>query len=382
MSSITDSPAPLILVVDDEPLVRDVLTRWLRAEGFRCLSAADAESAWQQVQEQAVDLVTSDINMPGVSGIQLLARLQAADPDQAVLMLTGCGETSTAIRALTQGACGYLLKPVQREEMIFQVRQGLERTQLRKERRRYTEELERRVQEQTQTIRSAHEETIHRLVTASSFRDEETGAHIRRTGLFSEALARAAGWSRGECERLRMAAPMHDVGKIGIPDSILQRPGRLTPDEFAVMKTHTTIGAQMLQGSSSPMLKLAHEIALNHHEKWDGTGYPQGIRGEEIPESARILAIVDVYDALTHDRVYRKALPHDEVLTILRQGRETHFDPGLLGMFFAILEEIQQISMVNPDVAFSAESNSVSQDLGSQDFGQAVAANYRTNAVV
>jgi putative two-component system response regulator len=298
-----------------------------------------------------VALVTSDITRPGISGTQLLGKLRMSFPDLPVLMLTGCGETATAIRALTEGACGYLLKPIQREELLFQVQQGLERFQLRLERRRHLEELESRVLEQTQTIRQAYEETIHRLVTASSFRDEETGAHIRRTGLFSEALARAAGWSRTECEQIRMAAPMHDVGKIGIPDAILRKPGRLNQEEFAVMEQHASIGAAMLQGSASPMLQLACEIAQHHHERWDGTGYPRGLAGEGIPECARILAIVDVYDALSHDRVYRKALPEDEVLKILQQGSGSHFDPALLALFFSILEEIQDIAAAHPDHA-------------------------------
>jgi len=341
--------SPTVLIVDDESLVRNLLTRWLAAEGFRCLTAGDAESAWQALQREQVDVVTTDINMPGTSGLKLLPRIATDYPDTVVLMLTGCDQTTAAVTALTQGAYGYLVKPVRQEELVFQVRQGLERTQLRRERRRYTEELERRVREQTHVIRTAHEETIHRLVTASSFRDEETGAHIRRTGLFSEALARTIDWSPADCDRLRMAAPMHDVGKIGIPDAVLRKPGRLTPEEFEVMKQHTVIGAEMLQGSSSPILQLACEVALSHHERWDGTGYPRGLTSAAIPESARILAIVDVYDALSHDRVYRPAFPEAEVLNMLRQGGGTHFDPSLLAFFFSIFEEIQALTEANPD---------------------------------
>jgi putative two-component system response regulator len=345
---------PTILVVDDEPLVRTILLRWLTAEGYSCLAAADATSACLALAQQNIDLVTCDINMPGTSGVQLLGQIKASWPDTAVLMLTGCGETTIAIRALTEGAYAYLLKPVQREELVFQVQQGLERSMLRRERRRYTEELERRVLEQTQIIRNAHEETIHRLVTASAYRDEETGAHIRRTGLFSEALARAAGWSKADCERIRMAAPMHDVGKIGIPDAILRKPGRLTAEEFEVMKRHAEIGARMLQGSSSPILQMACEIAQNHHERWDGSGYPNAIESDSIPESARILAIVDVYDALSHDRVYRPALNEQEVLSILSNGTGSHFDPSLLALFLSILDEVRQIAMNNPDKAPAA----------------------------
>jgi CHASE1-domain containing sensor protein len=217
------------------------------------------------------------------------------------------------------------------------------------EKRRYAQEWEEKVHEQTLDIRRAEEEVIYRLVSASQWRDEETGTHIRRSGLFSEALAKAAGWGTAEAEVLRQAAPMHDVGKIGIPDAILRKPGKLTPEEFEVMKTHTVIGALILEGSSVPLLQMAREIALNHHERWDGDGYPAGLAGQNIPESARIVAIADVYDALTHDRVYRPALPRDEALTIMQQGMGTHFDPRLLAHFLAILPEIDRIARQYPD---------------------------------
>ena len=209
--------------------------------------------------------------------------------------------------------------------------------------------LETKVHAQTADIRRAEEEVIHRLVSASQWRDEETGMHIRRTGLLSEMLAKVAGWSAAEIEMIRQAAPMHDVGKIGIPDAILQKPGRLTPSEFDVMKTHTLIGAEMLAGSKVPMLQMAREIALNHHERWDGHGYPNGFAGQQIPESARIVAIVDVYDALTHDRVYRRAMSEEKALTIMQAGAGTQFDPLLLTFFFLHLSEMRRIGEEYPD---------------------------------
>jgi HD-GYP domain-containing protein (c-di-GMP phosphodiesterase class II)/CHASE1-domain containing sensor protein len=198
-------------------------------------------------------------------------------------------------------------------------------------------------------IRGAHEETIYRLVGASMCRDEETGMHIKRTGLLSEALALAAGWSETEAETLRLAAPMHDVGKIGIPDAILQKPGKLTAEEFDIMKTHTTIGAGMLERSQSEILGMARYIALCHHERWDGTGYPHGLSGTSIPESARIVSIVDVFDALSHDRVYRPAFPEEEIMKIMTQGAGKHFDPVLLSVFLAHYEEMRKIVYENPD---------------------------------
>jgi putative two-component system response regulator len=215
----------------------------------------------------------------------------------------------------------------------------------------YTASLENTVRDQMQTIRRAHEETILRLLSASRYRDEETGAHIKRTGLYSELFAEVLGWPAVEVRNIRMAAPMHDIGKIGIPDAILQKPGRLTDEEFEIMKTHTTLGARMLEGSSSPMLQMAHEIALCHHERWDGSGYPNGLSGLAIPETARIVALADVYDALTHRRVYHAAMPEEKAIEIMEQGCGKHFDPFLFGIFLALLPEIRRIAAENPDEA-------------------------------
>jgi putative two-component system response regulator len=282
--------------------------------------------------------------MPDCSGLDLLDRIKLEHPDAAVLMVTGEGESSKAVRALTHGAFGYLSKPVERDELIAQVRNGLEHRRLVIENREYLQGLEQLVSEQTRVIREAHEETIHRLVTASMYRDEETGAHIRRTGLYGELLAATAGWAPELIDCIRLAAPMHDVGKIGIPDAILRKPGKLTAEEFAIMQKHARIGAQMLSGSQSPVLRMAAEIALGHHERWDGKGYPSGLKGVDIPESARILAIVDVFDALTHDRVYRPALEPPEVLKIMQAGRGAHFDPRLFDIFWSLLPEMNAIA--------------------------------------
>jgi putative two-component system response regulator len=341
--------AETVMVVDDDPHIRRLLTRWLRDDGWTCCAAETAERALMLLRESAAHVVVSDINMPDRSGVWLLERLKSQFPDTQVIMLTGNGETRTAIDSLTKGATAYLLKPIERDELIFQVRQAEERRQLMIERTQRLELLEARVRAQTLAIRSANEETIHRLLSAAAYRDEETGAHIRRTGLFSEVLALAAGWSQIESEELRIAAPMHDIGKIGIPDTILLKQGRLTESEFEVMKQHTVIGARMLDGSTFPVIQLGQSIALNHHERWDGCGYPHGISGQSIPEAARILSIVDVYDALSHDRVYRKALSDEHVVTLLRRGMGTQFDPTLLALFFTIFDQIQEIAAANPD---------------------------------
>ncbi len=338
-----------VLVVDDESSVRNLLARWLTDDGWHCLTAANAVQALEVLLQNSVQVVTCDINMPGQNGLWLLDQINKLYPETSVLMLTVALDTQRAIEALPKGASGYLLKPIQSQEYLFQIRQAWERRQLVRERHEHLRTLERRVHEQTVALRLAQEETIHRLVMASACRDEETGAHIRRTGLFSEFLALSAGWSEAEAEQLRMAAPMHDVGKIGIPDAILRKRGKLTEEEFEQMKRHTTVGARMLAGSHSAVLQLAEKIALSHHERWDGDGYPQQLSGEEIPEAARILSIVDVYDAISHDRVYRPAMSEEVVLEIMRRGLGTHFDPHLLTLFLTDYEQYREISLANPD---------------------------------
>jgi putative two-component system response regulator len=350
-----EAPTP-VLVVDDERLVRDLVARWLAREHCDCAQAAGAQEAWEYLQAHEAHLVTLDVSMPGGSGTELLPRIAEAFPDTPVIMMTGQDNTQTAIESLTHGACAYLLKPVQRAELVFHARRALERRQLILEKRDYAQRLEERVRQQTATIRRREEEVIHRLLSASMWRDEETGTHIRRVGLLSELLARAAGWSAAEAENIRLAAPMHDVGKIGIPDAILRSLAPLTPGEFRIMQTHTVIGAKILSGSDAPMLKMAEEIALCHHEQWGGGGYPAGLSGGAIPESARIVAIADVYDAVSHDRVYRAAMPEEQVLTIMRQGAGAHFDPHLLAVFFLQLAEVARIRDENPDEAAAIPS--------------------------
>jgi len=354
-------PSPSILVVDDEDDIRYLLTRWLTDEGFGCECAADAQAALEQLGLREIDIVALDIRMPKRSGIELLHTIKDVSPDTAVVMLTALEDAKMAIKALSYGACGCLIKPVDRKELLFQVENAFERRQQSIEKRQYTRDLEERVQQQTIAIRLAHEETVHRLVGASMYREDETAAHIRRTGLFSELLARAAGWCPQSADTIRLAAPMHDVGKIGIPEAILCKPGKLTDREFEVMKTHTVLGAKMLSDSNTPMLRMAEEIALNHHERWDGSGYPAGLEGADIPESARIVAIVDVYDALTHDRVHRAALPENEALAVMGAGIGTQFDPQLMASFFSQLPEIRRIAEHTRDeLEQNAELNSIS----------------------
>jgi putative two-component system response regulator len=354
--SDTENDPATILVVDDEGPVRNLLASWLSANGYRCVRADGVAAARRCLQTESIDLVTADIKMPGGSGIDLLKEVLKSHPDLPVFMLTGNRDTESAIAALNAGAFGYLLKPVRADEFLAQVKHGLELHRLRIERRRYTEGLEQRVREQTEEIRQAHEETIHRLVHAAACHDYETGAHIVRTGLMSAILARVAGWPASEVDRIRMAAPMHDIGKIGVPDSILRKPGPLSPDEYEIMKQHTVKGATVLAGSNSPILTMAREIALSHHERWNGTGYPHGLAGEAIPEAARILAIVDVYDALSSNRPYRPAMRKDDIVKMMLAEQGQHFDPSLLALFLSVLEEIEDAAKIHPDAEAAGNS--------------------------
>lgn len=333
-----------IVVVDDERPIREMLLRWLRSAGHDCRAATSADEAAELLRACPADLLVTDQRMPGRNGIDLLGQVLGEHADTAVILLTGCDDPRLATEAMTRGASGYLHKPVELRDLLFQVNRTLEQRRTYREAQRRSSHLEGSLAEQSRLVRRAQEEIIHRLVVASMVRDDETGAHIKRIGMFGAAVARAAGWPAEDVECVRLAAPMHDIGKIGIPDAILLKPGKLTPEEYEIMKSHTLIGASILRNSHSPMMQLAERIARSHHEWWNGAGYPDGICGTDIPPAARITAVVDVYDALTHDRVYRRALPESEALAVLERGRGRQFDPELLDVFFDALPEIRELS--------------------------------------
>src|SRR5208283_3888580 len=335
-----------ILIVDDEPDIGRIISSWLRTAGYGCVTATTGEQALELLQSQSFQLVVSDIMMPGMSGIDLLTFIKDLFPEVAVILVTAVDDRKTAIMTLELGAYGYVIKPFDRNEILINVANALERRRLTLLSREYEQSLESEVREKTSEIREREEEIVLRLISASGFRDDETGAHIRRIGLYASVIAKDIGWNQGSVSDIRLAAAMHDVGKIGIPDSILLKPGKLTPEEFEVMKKHTTIGARILHGSNFEVVKVAREIALSHHERWDASGYPHGLGGEAIPESARIVAVVDVYDSLVSDRVYRPAFPENEALAMIKEEKGRHFDPKILECFFDSLSEIRRIREV------------------------------------
>jgi cyclic di-GMP phosphodiesterase len=332
-----------ILVVDDEPDISRILSSWLSRAGYNCVTAANGEEALALLQAGDFQLVVSDIMMPGMSGIDLLTSIKGMFPEVAVILVTAVDDRKTAIMTLELGAYGYVIKPFDMNEILINVASALERRRLTLLSQEYEQSLETAVREKTREVREREEEIVLRLVSASGFRDDETGAHIKRIGLYASVIANDIGWNLEAVANMRLAAAMHDVGKIGILDSILLKPGKLTPDEFEIMKTHTIIGARLLGSSNIPLLQMAKEIALSHHEKWNGSGYPNGLAGEAIPESGRIVALADVYDALVMDRVYRPAIPEPEALRMMAADRGIYFDPKLFDRFMDLLPEIRRI---------------------------------------
>jgi putative two-component system response regulator len=353
-----------ILAVDDQSMVADMVGLWLTESGYDCDVAVSARQALAMLAQNTYDLMVSDVIMPDMSGIELLVQVKAHFPNLAVLMATGVDDRNTAIQAIQLGAYGYIIKPFTLNEFLINVANALERSRLTRESLNCREVLEEEVRARTAEVRRREEEIALRLISAAGHRDEETGEHIKRIGLYSVVLASALGWDEDRIDHLRVGAPMHDVGKIGIPDSILRKPGRLTAAEYQVIKQHPRIGAGILGGSKIPLLQTASDIALYHHEKWDGSGYPEGLSGTQIPEAARVVAIADVYDALSNDRVYRAMYPEKEVLGIMEKKKGRHFDPDILDCFLANLPAMEKILHSNQDAVTKCDLHSAPEARG------------------
>ena len=345
-----------VLIVDDEPVVRRILRQRLSAEGYPCKEAGSAEEALNMLQDDPAELVILDIKMPGKSGVELLPEIKLRYPDTAVIMATATTDATTAIQCMKGGAYDYLVKPFNLDEVALSADRALEKRRLELENRAYQQHLEEMVMERTSELKRAIEktklaslDTIHRLARAAEYKDEDTGAHIQRMSQYSAAIARKMGLGDREVENMLYAAPMHDVGKIGIPDYILLKPGKLDLGEWEIMKKHSVIGAEILRGSDVEFIQLAETIALTHHEKWDGSGYPRELRGSDIPLAGRIVAIADVFDALTSARPYKEPFSIKKSLDIVQEGRGNHFDPDVVDAFFAIKDDILSIKEKHKD---------------------------------
>ncbi|MFO7886159.1 MAG: HD domain-containing protein, partial [Desulfobacteraceae bacterium] len=294
----------------------------------------------------------TDIRMPGMSGVDLLENIKA-EYDSDVMVMTGFTENYNYESIVTKGASDFIQKPISFKELMIRLKRVLRMRYLIVERDRINKQLEESISDLEKALREvekAHQEldyayldTINRLVSAAEYKDEETGDHIVRMSRYCTLIAEKLGLSEEMVKLIRYASPMHDIGKIGIPDNILLKPGRLTAREFETIKTHTTIGASILSDSKADVLKVAHEIALNHHEKWDGTGYPGGLQKEKTPISGRIVGIADTFDALTSKRPYKDPYPLNVALEIIRSERGTSFDPEVVDVFMDNIDKIRQI---------------------------------------
>lgn len=331
-----------ILIADDDQAIVGLLERILARAGFADVTVTtDSGSVVELYSELTPDLVILDLVMPPPDGFELMAQLAEIIPEDSlvpILVLTGNLSAETRRRALDEGASDFLTKPFDVTEVLLRIRNLLATRFLHLETMAHNRILDATVKQRTQRLEEARLDVLARLARAAEFRDDETGEHTRRVGTLSAVLGGRLGMSAEDTETLRLTAPLHDVGKIGIPDSILLKPGKLTTGERAIMETHTTIGASLLSDSPWHALRYAAEIALRHHEWWDGAGYPDGLAGTDIPLGARIVAVVDVFDALSHDRPYREAWARDRVLAMIRDGRGTHFDPEVVDVFLAVCE--------------------------------------------
>jgi response regulator RpfG family c-di-GMP phosphodiesterase len=336
VSRLADRPS--ILIVDDDRLVREMLGDVFAGGGYRCRTAANGAEAIETFEVERPPLTFTDVRMPMVDGLEFLRRALTIDADAAVIVLTGYGDVRTAVNSLNVGAYDFILKPVDPDELLITASRALERRQLLIERRQHNKLLERRVAEATSelaaTVRHLEETyrvTLEALGSAIDTRDVGTHAHSRRVRGYSLAIARAHGVPASELTDIEHGVLLHDIGKIGIPDAILLKPGPLTPAEWGVMRSHPEIGRRLIE--KIPFLHGAVAIVYHHHERWDGTGYPLGLRGADIPLGARIFAVADALDAMTFDRPYSRAISFETARDEIERCAGTHFDPAVVATF-------------------------------------------------
>lgn len=362
-----------IVIVDDEPLVTSVIQKFLATEGYTNLCAInDSTVALDRMVMERPDAILLDIMMPRVSGLDILMRRRndATLQHVPVIILSASSETEIKREALKLGATEFLAKPVDTIDLVLRVRNALLVKRHQDHLHNYAVELEQEVRRRTRQIEKSREQIVHCLAKAAEFRDNETGQHVVRVGKYAAVIARHLGFGPNYCRQIELAAQLHDVGKIGIPDSILLNPGRLSGEQFNVMKEHCSLGVEIMRpfvadegeaadvrfsqgervsATHPPLLELAASIARSHHEKWDGTGYPNGLRGEAIPVEGRITCVADVFDALCSARPYKVGYPLEQCIEIMTGERGTRFDPVIFDLFLANLDEFQSIRNQHPD---------------------------------
>ena len=342
-----------ILIVDDQMTNLMLLESILQNAGYKNIhTTQDPTQVVNLYKELSPDLICLDIRMPQLNGFQVMGQLKIIQKEGflPILVLTSEEDRETRLRALESGAKDFLNKPFDKIEVLMRIRNLLEASLLNKAVSQQKDILEETVRIRTQELQETQLDVVHRLARAAEYRDNETGAHIVRMSHFAVILGRACGMSEQECDVLFHATPMHDVGKLGIPDRILLKPGKLDPEEFETMKQHTVIGAQLLANSQSPVLRMGEIIALTHHEKWDGSGYPNRLSGEDIPLPGRICALADVFDALSSKRCYKDAWPLEKTLAEIRSSSGKHFDPRLVEIFEELLPVILNVQQTHSDM--------------------------------
>jgi len=343
-----------ILVVDDDGPVLESTCAMLASRGFTAVACRQSTIAGKRLLEHDFDVVLTDIRMPGMTGLELLDAIHAADPEMPIVLMSAFADLDVAIDAIKRGAFDFVLKPWSADYLTMRIEKAVKYHRLVRIEKEYKKTLEDTVQSRThelsvalEMVKSLSTEVAQRLTTVTEFRDAETGAHVVRIGKFTRCIAQAMSMPTEFVQMIEFASPMHDIGKIAVPDSILLKPGPLTPIEIEIMKTHAAIGAKILAESTHASIQMAASIAHCHHERHDGSGYPRGLAGDAIPIEARITLLCDQYDALTSLRPYKQAFPHAEAVRKICEGDgrtlPSHFHPDVLKTFLAVAGQMETI---------------------------------------
>jgi putative two-component system response regulator len=359
-----------VMIVDDEPTNIKILRRLLELEGYHdFVTSTDSRPAVEMIRQEQPDIVLLDLMMPYVSGLDILAEVRN-DPSVSyipMIILTAVTDRDTRVQAIELGAMDFLNKPIDSSELVPRIRNVLIAKASHDRLKNYSHDLEHAVRERTTELEISRRDLIHCLARAAEYRDDDTGHHVFRVGQYARLIGEALGLDEKSVDTLEQAAALHDIGKIGVPDAILLKPGKLTEDEFMVMQKHASIGkrimsrcspddeiklrrhaevgAKILEVGSSHVLDMARTIALTHHERWDGSGYPLGLKGEDIPLEGRVSAVADVFDALSSRRCYKEAFPIDKCFSIMEEQRGSHFDPKVLDAFFTVRDQIIDVQI-------------------------------------